>query len=315
MTYHIFGHQVPDTDAIVSALALQAFFTAQNIDAIAYRLGNINNETAFLLQYTNCPNPPYLDPKNPFDTLTKGANICLTDHNEAIQSIHHLDDFRLCYVIDHHKINLNTATPAYVRIYPVGCTCTILLEMFDEKELTINPQLATLMAGAIISDTLNLTSPITTLSDRQALARLAQIAKIDADDLANKMFDAKSDVSHLSATEIILADYKNFLFGKDVWGISVIETTNPDSIFARSDELGLAATRIKAQKQLDYLLVVVVDIIKQDSFVLMYEPSLTQLVQKAFDIHTSHNNYLILQGVVSRKSQIVPVIERYYQSN
>lgn len=314
MTYHIFGHQLPDTDAIVSALALQAFFHGQNIDAIAYQLGTPNLESTFLLDYAKHPMLPYLDPKDPHQTLIKGDKVCLTDHNESIQSIDHLDDFEICYVIDHHKLNLSTPTPAYVRIYPVGCTCTILIEMFDEKGLTISPQLATLMAGAIISDTLNLTSPITTTSDKTALARLVQMAKIDSDELADKMFTAKSDISHLSPQEIILADYKNFVFDKETWGISVIETTKPDNVLARSDELALAGLHIKQQKQLDYLLIVVVDIIKQSSFVLKYEPKLTQMIQAAFDIDApTSNHYLTLQGVVSRKSQIVPAIENHYR--
>lgn len=157
---YIFGHKNPDTDAIVSAIIFQDWLVQQNISAIAHRLGEMNQETKFLLDFAQISEPKLLP------NLEKNSQIALLDHNESVQSIDNLADYQIRYVIDHHKLgDLTTKEPTYIRIQPVGSTCTLLYLMYQEKNLTISPTLAKLMVGAIISDTLNLTSPTTTQTE------------------------------------------------------------------------------------------------------------------------------------------------------
>ncbi|OPH35807.1 manganese-dependent inorganic pyrophosphatase [Moraxella lacunata] len=322
--HHVFGHTSPDTDAFVSAFAFAHWLNAQGTSAQAYRLGEPNLETAFVLarwfeRYPNDELPakllPYLNPNRPTDIVGQGDKVALTDHNEPAQSIKALAEFDIRYVIDHHKLGLTTPTPAYVYIHPVGCTCTILYEMFTQKGVDITASMAWLMLCAIISDTLNLSSPTTTDDDRlvvQKLCELCQMSMADKDKLADEMFSAKSDVSHLSACDILLMDYKSYEFGATTWGIAGIETVAPSQIFTRIDELTATAKLIQAEKGVDYLMIAVVDIKEQMGYALAHGPAQNVIISKAFGVDCD-DKVFALAGVVSRKKQIVPALERYYQ--
>lgn len=323
--HHIFGHTSPDTDAFASAFAFAHWLNAQDIAATPYRLGVPNLETKFVLDYLwqhysdelaglTPEILPYLDPNQPLSTLSLGDLIGLTDHNEPTQSIAHLADFDIRYIIDHHKLGISTPTPAYVRIYPVGCTCTILYEMFIQKSITITPLLATFMLSAILSDTLNLNSPTTTDDDRMVAAELLAIANMSEsqkDDFAQAMFLAKSDVSHLSARDILLMDYKEYQFGTSKWGIAGIETMNLPQIIGRMDDLITTAQTLKQEKQLDHLMIAIVDIAQRTGYAIAYDDTQNTILSKAFNTATQ-DGLFSLTGIVSRKKQIVPALEVYH---
>ena len=320
--YHVFGHTSPDTDAFMSSLAFCHYLNIQQLPAIAYRLGEPNLETAYILsecqrRYPETIKPkllPYLNPCDPFTILHRVDDVALTDHNEPAQSIDHLCDFNICYVIDHHKLGLSTPTPAYVRIHPVGCTCTILYEMFEQKSLEIPAYLAFLMLSAIISDTLNLTSPTTTHDDVMAvekLCKLCHMTQTNKDDFADKMFAAKSDVSKLTARQILLMDYKEYTLGGDRWGIAGIETVSPKIVLDRQDELTQEAMLIQQEKGLNHLMIAIVDIKENMGYATAHDPAQNKILQQAFN--TSHDDQVfLLPSVVSRKKQIIPALERYY---
>ncbi|WII94959.1 manganese-dependent inorganic pyrophosphatase [Moraxella haemolytica] len=326
--HHIFGHTSPDTDAFASAFALAYYLNAQHINATAYRLGQPNLETRFVLDYlfTNfqaemdgLPNEllPYLDPSQPLDTLNKGDKIGLTDHNEQAQSIANLSDFDIRYVIDHHKLNLSTPTPAEIHIRPVGCTCTILYEMFVMRGIDITPMLCMLMLSAIISDTLNLSSPTTTDDDRHALHHLMNIANLsikDKDDYAQKMFTAKSNLSWLSAHEILLMDYKEYDIGGQTWGIAGIETLDPKQIFHRLNELSDSAKQLTKEKRLDYLMIAIVDIKNKISHLYAHDPVQNTIISQAFHT-TPHDGLFTLTGIISRKKQLVPTLKHHLEKS
>ncbi|WP_323843211.1 DHH family phosphoesterase [Moraxella sp. Pampa] len=323
--YHIFGHTSPDTDAFASAFVMAYYLNAQDIHATAYRLGKPNPETAFMIEHLSnwfademyrLDNDllPYLDPNNPLTTLTKGDKIGLTDHNEQTQSIANLFDFDICFIIDHHKLNLSTPTTAYVRIAPVGCTCTILYEMLVQKSITITPFIATLMLFAIISDTLNLTGPTTTDDDKYVLKKLLKIiglSKNDQDKLAEQMFLAKSNIHHLSAREILLMDYKEYNFGDKKWGIAGIETMDISQILARCDELAQMAHTLQKQKNLDHFMVAIANIKDKIGYALTHDAKQDAIISKVFNA-VPKNGLFILDGIVSRKKQIVPLLENHY---
>lgn len=310
-TIAIFGHKKPDTDAIVSAIVMQDWLDQQHIKATAYRLDNPNSETQFLLNLVNISAPPSLP------DLPQGQAIALVDHNESGQSIANLNDYQIQYVIDHHKLgDLTTSEPVYIRLQPVGSTCTLLFLMYQELALTPPKNLATLMCGAIISDTLNLHSPTATAQDRFALKQLSNIADIkDLDSFAKQLFEAKSSVAHLTDLELINSDFKKFSFNKDNSplhiGISCIETVNPSQIFARKDALQQASIRLKTQSNLDYLLVIVVDILAQQSWIIASDDAQNAFMAQVFHSEMQ-DNLLSIGNKVSRKKQIVPALESFF---
>lgn len=307
----VFGHKTPDTDAITSAIVMTDWLTQQNLTATAYRLGELNQETQFLLNFANVQAPKLLTA----DELANIENplLALTDHNESQQSIENLTHFPIGYVIDHHKLgDLTTSEPAYIRIEPIGSTCTILYKLYQEYQLTLNPTLATLMAGAVISDTLNLTSPTTTDTDRKILPELLTLAKIaDGNDFANQLFLAKSDISQLTAEQLVTADYKQFSFGGKKWGVAVIETVAPSQVLARLSDIQTASHSVQQRDGLDYLLVIIVDILKQQSWAVASNDEQNQIVSQVFNT-TMKENLLDLGNLVSRKKQFVPALERFY---
>ncbi|MFL1732789.1 DHH family phosphoesterase [Moraxella oculi] len=325
--HHIFGHTSPDTDAFASAFALAYWLNAQNIKATAYRLGKPNPETAFVIRHLfarfgeelkDMPDMllPHLNPDQPFNTLTKGDKIGLTDHNEASQSIKNLHEFDLRFIIDHHKANLTTSNTAYIRIHPVGCTCTILYEMFAQKAIAITPMLATLMLFAIISDTLNLTSPTTTDDDKQVVDKLLKIIGLstaDKDNFAHQMFLAKSNTNHLTARQILLLDYKEYDLCGHRWGVAGIETIHTTQLLARRDELIKAAQILKQEKNLTHLMIAIADIQEKTGYAIAYDDAQNAILTQTFDT-TMTNGVFSLTGVISRKRQIIPKIEQYYQS-
>ncbi|MFW2177092.1 MULTISPECIES: manganese-dependent inorganic pyrophosphatase [unclassified Moraxella] len=311
----VFGHKTPDTDAIVSAIAMSYWLNQQDIPATPYRLGDLNQETKFLLNLAHVRTPDLIS------QLPQNTPIALVDHNESQQSIDNREHYELRYVIDHHKLgDLTSSEPFYLRLQPVGSTATLLYLMFqempiDKPKLMISQQIALLMLGAIVSDTLNLTSPTTTDSDKTAVADLSHLAGVhDVNDFAQQLFEAKSDVSHLTDLELITSDYKQFSFGKDgkKWGISAIETVKPQAIFERLATLPTAMTTLKQRNGVDFVLVMIVDIIKQQSWAVAFDDEQNYIVTQAFSSEVK-NNLIDLGSLVSRKKQFVPALERFYQ--
>ncbi|CAF3760248.1 unnamed protein product [Rotaria sp. Silwood1] len=147
----VLGHRNPDTDAITAAIVYSDFLRQMNINAKAYRLGNLNNETKFILKTVNIKEPEMLP-----DNIPNGTEVALVDHNESQQSMKNLNKMRITHVIDHHKLgDLTTSEPIYLRIEPVGCTATILTKLYRENNLNIDQKMAFLLTSAIISDTLH----------------------------------------------------------------------------------------------------------------------------------------------------------------
>ena len=169
----VFGHLNPDTDAITAAIVYARLLTRQGTPATAYRLGELNFETAFVLREAG------LDAPERLPTLAAGSPVALVDHNESAQSAPNLSELDVRYVVDHHKLgDLTTIRPAYLRFEPVGCTGTLLLKLWREAGLSLEPTDARLLLSAILSDTLEFRSPTTTQVDRDAVAFLAPIAGI-----------------------------------------------------------------------------------------------------------------------------------------
>lgn len=310
----VFGHTNPDTDAITSALVYARLLTRLGVEARAYRLGELNRETPYVLREAGVEAPELLP------ELPAGTAVALVDHNESAQSVANLHELTVTRVIDHHKLgDLTTAQPAYLRFEPVGCAATILLALHREAGLEVEAVDARLMVSAILSDTLHFRSPTTTDRDRQAVEVLAPVAGIeDVEAYALAMFAAKSDLGDTPAETLLRMDYKVFPFGEathpqgvQTWGIGVVETTNPGYVLGRQAELLEAMDRARAEDGLSGVLLSVVDILREHNTTLVLSATEAKVLRDAFGVETQGNR-ADLGDRISRKKQIVPVLEAYF---
>ncbi|MCH4123335.1 MAG: manganese-dependent inorganic pyrophosphatase [Levilactobacillus sp.] len=304
----IFGHQNPDTDAIVAAKAFAYFQTQKGFDVEAVALGEPNMETNYVLNHFDEPAPRVVKTvSNEVDT------VMLVDHNEAQQSVADLDKVTVSYVVDHHRIaNFQTDSPLYYRAEPVGCTSTILTEMFDEEKIEIPAKLAGLMLSAIISDTLLLQSPTTTDADREAVRALAEIADIDVQSYGIAMLKAGTNLAAKSDKELIDGDAKSFdMAGKSV-RIGQINTVDLNEVLDRQAGLEKEMQAEMAADGYDLFITLATNVLNSDSeLIVAGEPK--SAVEKAFNTKLE-NNRASLPGVVSRKKQVVPPLTAAFEA-
>jgi manganese-dependent inorganic pyrophosphatase len=306
----VFGHTNPDTDAITAALVYANLLNRQGTPATAYRLGEPNFETTFVLKGAGVRAPELLT------VLPDGHEVALVDHNESGQSLTGLKALTVTHVVDHHRLgDLETSQPATLRFDPVGCTATILLRLHLEANLSVEATDARLLLSAILSDTLHFRSPTTTPADREAAAFLAPIAGIvDVGAYALAMFAAKSDLGDTPARTLLKMDYKVFPFGSQKWGIGVIETTNPGYVFGRQGELLEAMQAEKSASGLDGILLSVVDILNETNRTIVAGDSEAAVVQAAFGAAVQ-DHVADLGNRISRKKQIVPTLESHFAAH
>lgn len=193
----IFGHKSPDTDSICSSLVMEKFDKNLGFDVEAVRLGEVNKETAYVLNYLGIEAPRMID------CVEDGQAVVLVDHNEFSQSVDGIEKAKIETVVDHHRIaNFQTAEPLYYRAEPVGCTSTILYKKFKEENMAIEKKEAVLMLSAIVSDTLLFKSPTCTKEDKKACEELARIAEIDINTYGLDMLKAGTDLSDFTPDRI-----------------------------------------------------------------------------------------------------------------
>ncbi|TYS08973.1 manganese-dependent inorganic pyrophosphatase [Bacillus subtilis] len=298
----IFGHQNPDTDTICSAIAYADLKNKLGFNAEPVRLGQVNGETQYALDYFKQESPRLVE------TAANEVNgVILVDHNERQQSIKDIENVQVLEVIDHHRIaNFETAEPLYYRAEPVGCTATILNKMYKENNVKIEKEIAGLMLSAIISDSLLFKSPTCTDQDVAAAKELAEIAGVDAEEYGLNMLKAGADLSKKTVEELISLDAKEFTLGSKKVEIAQVNTVDIEDVKKRQAELEAAISKVVAEKKLDLFLLVITDILENDSLALAIGNE-AATVEKAFNV-TLENNTALLKGVVSRKKQVVPVL-------
>lgn len=297
----VFGHKNPDTDTICSAISYAEFKKAQGADIEAVRLGELNSETAFVLDYFQVTAPRLVK-----TVANEVSQVALVDHNERQQSADDIADVTVISVVDHHRIaNFETADPLYYRAEPVGCTTTILLKMFRESEIEVSKSTAGLMLSAIISDTLLFQSPTCTKEDKIAAEKLALIADVDIQTFGMDMLKAGADVSKKTVAELLL-DAKEFNMNDNKVEIAQINVVDVDDVLSRRAEVEALMTNIIAEKGLDLYLFVITNILTNDSVGIAIGEK-TNVVEQAYGVKFI-DNQAPLQGVVSRKKQVVPIL-------
>ncbi|MBP1967808.1 manganese-dependent inorganic pyrophosphatase [Paenibacillus aceris] len=298
----IFGHKNPDTDSITSAIAYAALKTKLGQEVEAVRLGSVNGETQYALDTFKVAAPRQVE-----TVANEAANVILVDHVERQQSATDIDQVRVVEVIDHHRIaNFETSHPLYYRAEPVGCTATILNKLYKENGVSIDKDIAGLMLSAIISDSLLFKSPTCTEQDVAAARELAAIAGVDAEVYGLEMLKAGADLSDKTVAQLISLDAKEFQMGSYKAEIAQVNAVDVNDVLAKQAEIEAALNTIIAEKNLDLFLFVVTDILNNDSVGLALGRK-AEAVEKAYNV-TLVDNKALLKGVVSRKSQIVPVL-------
>ncbi|MBM7565970.1 manganese-dependent inorganic pyrophosphatase [Paenibacillus sacheonensis] len=298
----IFGHKNPDTDTICSALAYADLKTKLGQEVEAVRLGEVSGETQYALDQFKVAAPRLVE-----TVSNEASTVILVDHNERQQSASDIDKVRVLEVIDHHRIaNFETAHPLYYRCEPVGCTATILNKMYKENGIAIESGIAGLMLSAIISDSLLFKSPTCTPEDVAAARELAAIAGVDADAYGLEMLKAGADLSQKTIAQLISLDSKEFSMGSSKVEIAQVNAVDVNDVLSRQAEVEAALNAIIADKGLDLFVFVVTDILNNDSVALALG-SKAGAVEEAYGVKLDDNK-AVLKGVVSRKSQIVPVL-------
>ena len=235
--------------------------------------------------------------------------VILVDHNETSQAVANIDEAEILEIIDHHRIgSLETIGPVYFRNQPLGCTepssirC-ILKEKVEGVEVT--PQMAGLMCAAILSDTLVFRSPTCTQVDKSTALILAEIAQIDVEEFAQKMFEAGSNFANKTEEEILNQDFKIFHSGDYTFGVSQISAlsrTELDKVQARVVPL---LDKMQVEKQLDMLFVMLTDILNESTYLIYSGAEAASIAASAYNL-TQSKDGIMLKGVVSRKKQLIP---------
>ena len=234
--------------------------------------------------------------------------IIMVDHNEFSQAVDGIEDAEVLEIIDHHRIGGHqTNLPVFFRNQPLGCSNTIIYHMYREKGVAISEQMAGLMLSAILSDTLMFRSPTCTPIDKQAAKELAQIAGVDIEDHAMKMFEAGSDFGDKSPEEILLTDFKIFPFGDLEFGVSQISAVSENQLKKLKGQLQKVINETMLAKGIDMLFVMLTNILEQESEVICTGKNAGEVLSGAFGAERmTEEHTAVLPGVVSRKKQMVP---------
>lgn len=296
----IFGHKNPDTDSITSSLVMANLETALGNDVKACRLGNINKETEYVLNHLGVEAPELIE------SLENGSNVILVDHNNPKESLENVENLNVKKVVDHHAVVLTTGYPLYYRAEPVGCTQTVLYKLYQEKNVKIDKKIAGLMLSAIVSDTLLFKSPTCTDTDRAVAKELAKIAELDVDTYGLDMLKAGTDLSSFKVEELLTLDAKEMDIKGNKVIVAQVNTASIPDVMKNQKEIESAINKVVEEKGLDLFMFVITDIINSNSQTIALGNK-AGLIEKSYNVKLE-NNTALLEGVVSRKKQIVPVL-------
>lgn len=302
----VFGHRSPDTDASCSAIVWAWFLNNhRNQKATPYILGSVNTEAEFVMESFGLTMPRILE------SINTGDLVAIVDTNNLDELFENINDTTIISIIDHHKLagNLKTNLPSEVVIQPYASTMTVMYNVMNIEPKNLPRDIAGLMLSGIISDTLEFRSPTTTDEDKILAESLAQHIDINISEYAAKMFDAKSNIAHFSAAELLRLDSKIYEINNKPMRISVLETTNPQMILDRYDEITKEMPKVMNHDNVEQILLFTIDILKEEAILLIPNDETKELVEKGFNVEISGNT-VVLPGIVSRKKQILPALTK-----
>ena len=238
----------------------------------------------------------------------KGKQVIMVDHNEKNQAVEGVESSEILEIIDHHKLGaVETMSPVFFRNQPLGCTATIIFQMYQENNIEIDKEIAGLLCSAIISDTLLFRSPTCTTMDKAAAEILAKIAGIELDQYAADMFAAGSNLKSKTEAEIFYQDFKPFAAGKVTFGVAQISSLNTEELEELKERMKPYLKEVYEQHNLDMLFFMLTNILKQETTLLCEGAGAETLISTAFH-EEAKDQIVVLPGVVSRKKQLIPTI-------
>ena len=240
--------------------------------------------------------------------------IILVDHNEATQAVEGFDQAEILEIIDHHRIgSLETSGPVYFRNQPVGCTATIITQMYDENGVEIRPQIAGLLLAAILSDTLVFRSPTCTPVDVSTANRLAKIAGVEIDAFASEMFEAGEKLDGKTPEEVFLQDFKVFMCGDVRFGVAQGSYMTRKNLQAAQKLLQPYLEEARNKQNVEDLYMLLTDVPKEESVVICAGRHADEMLRSGFEIEPAADDSWTLPGVVSRKKHFIPALMTAYQ--
>ena len=240
--------------------------------------------------------------------------IILVDHNEATQAVEGFDQAEILEIIDHHRIgSLETSGPVYFRNQPVGCTATIITQMYDENSVDIPPQIAGLLLAAILSDTLAFRSPTCTPVDENAAKRLAKIAGVDIEEFSTEMFEAGEKLDGKTPEEVFLQDFKVFMCGDIRFGVAQGSYMTRKNLQAAQALLQPYLEEARNKQNVEDLYMLLTDVPKEESVVICTGRYAAEVLSNGFESRPAADGSWTLPGVVSRKKQFIPAMMSAYQ--
>lgn len=234
--------------------------------------------------------------------------VILVDHNERSQAVDGIEEAEIIEIIDHHRLgDIETVSPITFRNQPVGCTATIINQMYEENEIEVPREIAGLLCGAIISDTLLFRSPTCTPLDERTAKKLAKISDIDLEQMAQEMFNAGSNLKGKSAEDICFQDFKQFTVNDTIFGVGQITSMSKEELAAIRNMMTEHLPKVLEAHNLNMIYFMLTDILAESTELLCVGTGARGIALSAFDLPDNAKS-LILKGVVSRKKQLIPVL-------
>jgi manganese-dependent inorganic pyrophosphatase len=307
MAVLVFGHKSPDTDTVVSAIAVADLKSKTGLQAKPVTLGELNPETKFILDKFGVAAPEVT-------TSVAGQKVIIVDTSDLTQCPDDLKQAEILGIVDHHKLgDVTTPNPLEMWVWPVGCTCTVIKSMYDFYGVEVPKGIAGAMLCAILSDTVMFKSPTCTDKDKEAANALAKIAGVtDLMGLGMEMFKVKSAVEGTPVRELVFRDYKDFNMSGTKVGIGQLEVVDLSILDKVKGDLLADIKKLKGEKGNHSVFLLLTDIMKEGSEMLIASDD-PKVVEKAFGVKVDGET-VWLKGVMSRKKQVVPNFEKAFAS-
>ena len=298
---------------INQSIPLKYFMKRENL--VTFGMDDYVDDVRDTMQKEKHRDFPVLDEKGKYVGMISRRNLLsmkkkqliLVDHNEKSQAVDNIDGSEILEIIDHHRLgSLETMAPVFFRNQPLGCTATIIYQMYREQGVEITKEIAGLLCSAILSDTLMYRSPTCTEVDHIVAEELALIAGIQTDEYAKAMFQAGSDFSSKTEEEIFYQDFKAFCSNGTDFGVGQISAMTQEELDQVKEKLQPYLQQVIAERKVSMVFVMMTNILEENTYLICAGEGAEELVQNAYHVH-EENGYYLLKGVVSRKKQLIPM--------
>lgn len=306
VSVYVVGHKAPDTDSVCSAIAYARFKRdVEGVEAEAARADEINPETEYVLKYFKVSVPPLLKD-------ARGKKLILVDHNEFAQAVDGIEEAEIVEVLDHHKIDFRYREPILFHVEPVGATATLIAKKYFERGVKIPREIAGILLAAILSDTVVFKSATCTPTDREVALKLAEIVQVDPEKFGIEVKKAKASLKGKTAAEVLMADFKDYEFKGVKVGVGQVEVFDLQEALEMKNEILKEMEKKRREGKYGLVLMMLTDIIKEGTELLAVGERI-DMVEKAFGKKVKDGS-VYLEGVMSRKKEVIPPLQKAFET-